>query len=649
MIISQVQPVLGALKIPTVNGLVLSTVSLGNIPPKVYDFRVFYTRRSEVLMEFTFDYVGKMKMVLDIKVGRSGATVTLPIEAALRRLQLRIKAKMWCGKAFPPKGPAWVSLARDPILDFSFKPLGPIDLMDLPGLSQAVNDGIISVVHSMLVWPKSICVFGSATEMKEDGEKEDIKGVLVVHVVECRGLENKEATGLSDPFCVVQLGRMKQQTRRVRQCLYPFFNTRFEFPFLLDEQHTHLRMEVFDQNTVKNESMGTAELDLSEQEPNTYKDYDLVLRGVACGRLIARVAILPYGTVDPDTNHVVAIESIKSSPTVVKELRGNLEVELIECRHLPALDGNTAMLPYVTLRVGDKRVKSSTGINTPGPEFGMTYYFPIESHGALKGKVRRKAASILSNEDVIVGEIEVLLGELEDRVPKDLWVNLTKAASGQVHLRLTMKYGEPGQLSFKKTGDPSSPQRVTSIAQRMFSTKTSMTNVPISIASGSITESVSIESKDTTLRSTASDGEGGSVLFEDIIRTRSQKTPTTGTARTIQVTVIEGKNLANVEKFGKSDPYCVVSIGESNAKTKTIKGDLNPTWNEQLQINFEEGADAVFRFSVFDFETLGADRLLGDATIPLADLVKGEPLDLWLLLLLKQKEQGSIHVVLLEA
>lgn len=35
---------------------------------------------------------------------------------------------------------------------------------------------------------------------------------------------------------------------------------------------------------------------------------------------------------------------------------------------------------------------------------------------------------------------------------------------------------------------------------------------------------------------------------------------------------------------GKSDPYTIISIGGSNFKSRVIKENLNPTWNEMYEV-----------------------------------------------------------------
>jgi Ca2+-dependent lipid-binding protein len=48
--------------------------------------------------------------------------------------------------------------------------------------------------------------------------------------------------------------------------------------------------------------------------------------------------------------------------------------------------------------------------------------------------------------------------------------------------------------------------------------------------------------------------------------------------------VLCGRNLAVKDITGTSDPYCVVTIEEQQFKTKTIKKNLDPVWDEEFRL-----------------------------------------------------------------
>ncbi|KAL7259221.1 hypothetical protein ACSBR1_005170 [Camellia fascicularis] len=55
----------------------------------------------------------------------------------------------------------------------------------------------------------------------------------------------------------------------------------------------------------------------------------------------------------------------------------------------------------------------------------------------------------------------------------------------------------------------------------------------------------------------------------------------------IKVNVVRGTNLA-VRDMVTSDPYVILSLGHQSVKTRAIKNNLNPVWNEQLMLSIPQ-------------------------------------------------------------
>lgn len=54
---------------------------------------------------------------------------------------------------------------------------------------------------------------------------------------------------------------------------------------------------------------------------------------------------------------------------------------------------------------------------------------------------------------------------------------------------------------------------------------------------------------------------------------------------TVTVNILDAKNLPALDNSGTSDPYVVLLVDENRVfKTKTVKKDLNPTFQETTQI-----------------------------------------------------------------
>ena len=51
---------------------------------------------------------------------------------------------------------------------------------------------------------------------------------------------------------------------------------------------------------------------------------------------------------------------------------------------------------------------------------------------------------------------------------------------------------------------------------------------------------------------------------------------------------------------GKSDPYCEVSMGSQEHKTKVINNTLNPKWNASMQFSIQNVDTDTLCITVFD-------------------------------------------------
>ncbi|XP_051837627.1 myoferlin isoform X2 [Antechinus flavipes] len=80
-------------------------------------------------------------------------------------------------------------------------------------------------------------------------------------------------------------------------------------------------------------------------------------------------------------------------------------------------------------------------------------------------------------------------------------------------------------------------------------------------------------------------------------------------------------------KFGKPDPIVSVIFRDEKKKTKKIDNELNPIWNEILEFDLKGiplDFSSALGITVKDFETIGQNKLIGTATVPLKALTGGE-------------------------
>uniref|UniRef100_A0A7S4L6M3 C2 domain-containing protein n=1 Tax=Paramoeba aestuarina TaxID=180227 RepID=A0A7S4L6M3_9EUKA len=81
------------------------------------------------------------------------------------------------------------------------------------------------------------------------------------------------------------------------------------------------------------------------------------------------------------------------------------------------------------------------------------------------------------------------------------------------------------------------------------------------------------------------------------------------------VSVKRATNLDSKDANGKSDPYCVLHYRGKKHKTKVIKKNLNPTWDQDFELNDCDGS--FLHVEVYDWDLVGKDDFIGEAYIDL--------------------------------
>ncbi|KAL3844020.1 hypothetical protein ACJIZ3_001423 [Penstemon smallii] len=125
---------------------------------------------------------------------------------------------------------------------------------------------------------------------------------------------------------------------------------------------------------------------------------------------------------------------------------------------------------------------------------------------------------------------------------------------------------------------------------------------------------------------------------------------------TLEVKLIEAKDLRNKDIVGKSDPFAKLFIRPLRDKTKTsrtINNQLNPIWNEHYEFVVEDVSTQQLTIRVYDDEGIQSSELIGCARVPISELQPGKVKDVWLKLVKDleiqrdQKNRGQVHLELL--
>uniref|UniRef100_A0A8C3A274 Multiple C2 domains, transmembrane 2b n=1 Tax=Cyclopterus lumpus TaxID=8103 RepID=A0A8C3A274_CYCLU len=93
----------------------------------------------------------------------------------------------------------------------------------------------------------------------------------------------------------------------------------------------------------------------------------------------------------------------------------------------------------------------------------------------------------------------------------------------------------------------------------------------------------------------------------------------------LQIKVIKATDLLAADLNGKSDPYCVLELGNDRLQTHTVYKNLQPEWNKVFTFPVKDIHD-VLVVTIFDDDGDKAPDFLGKVAIPLLTIHKGQPI-----------------------
>ena len=111
------------------------------------------------------------------------------------------------------------------------------------------------------------------------------------------------------------------------------------------------------------------------------------------------------------------------------------------------------------------------------------------------------------------------------------------------------------------------------------------------------------------------------VLMESKRNTEKEHVCNTKPDGVLQLNIHNGKNLANKDTFGKSDPYVVVEYGSNKYRSKTVKNNLNPIFEFGVSFIIDKNSSDEININLFD-EDIGKDDALGFAVLNVGELIR---------------------------
>ncbi|KAJ7970269.1 Protein C2-DOMAIN ABA-RELATED like [Quillaja saponaria] len=94
----------------------------------------------------------------------------------------------------------------------------------------------------------------------------------------------------------------------------------------------------------------------------------------------------------------------------------------------------------------------------------------------------------------------------------------------------------------------------------------------------------------------------------------------------LRIRIKRGVNLA-VRDVRTSDPYVVVKMGKQKLKTRVVKKDVNPEWNEDLTLSVTD-PNLPVKLTVYDHDTFSMDDKMGDAEFEIKSYIEALKMNL---------------------
>lgn len=259
-------------------------IHFGHIPLKITGMQA-YTHE-----------VDQREVILDLNISWAGdvdidAVVKPPITAGVKGLKLegmlRVILEPLIGQV-PLVGGVTFFFIRRPKLQINWT--GTTNLLDTPGFSSLSEETIMDIIASIMVLPNRMC-FPLIDQVKVDVMRFPLpRGVVRVHLLEARDLMAKDTymlglvKGKSDPYTTLRVGNRQFKSKTVYENLHPKWNEVYEF-VVHEAPGQQLELELYDEDTDKDDFLGRYNLDLGEVKKQKVMDKWFTLEGAQTGEI----------------------------------------------------------------------------------------------------------------------------------------------------------------------------------------------------------------------------------------------------------------------------------------------------------------------------------------------------------------------------
>uniref|UniRef100_A0A8C3UK41 Multiple C2 and transmembrane domain-containing protein 2 n=1 Tax=Catharus ustulatus TaxID=91951 RepID=A0A8C3UK41_CATUS len=407
--------------------------------------------------------------------------------------------------------------------------------------------------------------------------------LLTIHLKEGRNLVIRDRCGTSDPYVKFKLnGKTLYKSKVVYKNLNPVWDETVVLPIQTLDQK--LWIKVYDRDLTSSDFMGSASVALTELELNRTTEQVLKLEdpnsleddmGVIVLNLSLAVKQGDFkrnrwssrkkrtSSKSSFTRNVRLSESLRKNQL----WNGLVTITLLEGKNMPR--GGLAEI-FILLKLGDQRYKSKTLCKSANPQWReqFDFHYFSDRKDMLDIEVWRKDNK---KHEELLGTCHVDITALPTKQTNCLELPLEKHPGSLLMLIAVAPCTgvSISDLCVCPLGDPNERQQ---ISQR-YCIKNSFRDI-----------------KDIGF---------------------------------LQVKVLKAVDLMAADFSGKSDPFCVLELGNDMLQTHTVYKNLNPEWNKVFTFPIKDIHD-VLEVTVFDEDGDKPPDFLGKVAIPLLSIRNGK-------------------------
>ncbi|XP_020739841.2 extended synaptotagmin-1 [Odocoileus virginianus] len=589
---------------PHLQTFTFTRVELGEKPLRILGVKVHTGQsKKQILLDLNISYVGDVQIDVEVKKYFCKAGVKgMQLHGILRVILEPLMGDL------PIVGAVSMFFIRRPTLDINWT--GMTNLLDIPGLSSLSDTMIMDSIAAFLVLPNRL-LLPLVRDLQDVAQLRSPlpRGIVRIHLLAARGLSSKDKyvkgliEGKSDPYALVRVGTQAFCSRVINEELNPQWGETYEV-MVHEVPGQEIEVEVFDKDPDKDDFLGRMKLDVGKVLQAGVMDEWFPLQG-GHGQVHLRLEWLSLLS-DAEKLEQILQGNRGASSRPEPPSAAVLVVYLDRAQDLPLKKGNKEPNPMVQLSTQDvtQESKAVYGSNCPVWEQAFRFFLQDPRSQELDVQVKDDSRALT------LGALTLPLARLltAPELTLDQWFQLSSSGpNSRLYMKLVMR------LLYLDTSEVRFPA------------------VPGTPGAWDLDESP----------------EAGSSV--DVPPRPCHTTPDSsfGTENVLRIHVLEAQDLIAKDRFlgglvkGKSDPYVKLKLAGRSFRSRVVREDLNPRWNEVFEVIVTSIPGQELEVEVFD-KDLDKDDFLGRCKVSLTTVLNSGFLDEWLTL--EDVPSGRLHV-----